>query len=297
MTNITYVIINRALTPRRQRCEFRVINERRCFALILSLIAFISPRAFADLISYPNVYGTCVTYTDIQEDPTRLAVPTSSESPPTFGQPTGSDSLGFPNLAFKAASAGGGFDLGDSKLSMTISALNGVATPCIVQVVSCPGISDVTLTEFGDYSLTRSASTSDPTAEAKAIGWVTVEAIDGQPISPFVVIPSLSGAQFDNLFQLTGSQNSSLATPWSGTLVFNVAQALKDKGYTGCATELSFSLDDTLEAMSDASSASLIEKKGVIITTDPVPEPSLLLLVASGTVALGMWRRKRLLKT
>jgi hypothetical protein len=206
------------------------------------------------------------------------------DPPPTFGQPSGSDSLGFPSLSFKAASAGGSFDLADSKLSMTITAKNNT-----------PGISAVSLTEFGDYSLVGSALTPTPSAEAKAIGWVTVEEINGAPISPFVVIPNLSGAQFDDVFHLTDSQTSVLSTPWSGSLNFDVTDAIRDAGYkTGFATKVSLSLDNSLLAKSDAESASYIQKKGVTIAVDPVPvpEPSILIMLAMGVLGLGVWGRK-----
>jgi hypothetical protein len=253
-------------------------------ALSLCLLPFISSLAYGTLISYSDVSGTHVNYTDIQEDPTRLSVPVSSNPPPTFGQPTGSDSLGFPNLAFKAASAGGIFDLADSKLSMTITAKSNT-----------PGISSVSLTEFGDYSLVGSALNPLPSAEAKAIGWVTVEEINGAPISPFIVIPNLSGAQFDELFQLTGSQTSVLSMPWSGSLNFNVTDAIRDAGYrNGFATKVSLSLDNSLLAKSDAESAAYIQKKGVTISVDPVrvPEPSILVMLAIGVLGLGFWGRK-----
>ncbi|MGA2060504.1 MAG: PEP-CTERM sorting domain-containing protein [Thermoguttaceae bacterium] len=263
----------------------RVFNQLRGMtlcALSLCVLPIISSLAFGTLISYSDVSGTNVNYTDIQENPTRLSVPPSLDPPPTFGQPAGSDSLGFPNLSFKAASSGGSFDLADSKLSMTITAKNNT-----------PGISAVSFTEFGDFTLVRSGLTSDPSAEAKAIGWVTVEEINGAPISPFVVIPNLSGAQFDDLFHLTDSQTSQLSMPWSGSLNFDVTDAIRDAGYnTGYATKVSLSLDNSLLAISDANSASDIQKKGVTITTNTVPEPSVIIMLALGVLGLGVWRRK-----
>jgi hypothetical protein len=209
------------------------------------------------------------------------------DAPPVFGQPTGGDTLGFPDLSFKAQSAGGSFDLADSKLSMTITAKNNT-----------PGLSSVAVAfELGDYSLIRSTLTSDPSAEAKAIGWVTVEEINGAPISPFVVIPNLSGTQFDDLFHLTGTQTSALAIPWSGSLNFDITDAIRDAGYkTGYATKVSLSFDNSLLAISDANSASYIQKKGASITVDPVnpvPEPSVLAMLAIGVLGMGIWRRKK----
>ncbi len=251
-------------------------------ALCMCVLPIISSLAYGTLISYSDVTGIHVIYTDIQEDPTRLSIPPSLDPPPTFGQPVGGDSLSFPDLSFKASSAGGSFDLADSRLSMTITAKNNSS-----------GISSLSFTEFGDYTLIRSILTSDPSAEAKAIGWVTVEEVNGASISPFVIVPNLSGTQFDDLFHLTDSQTSLLSMPWSGVLNFDVTAALRGKGFeTGNATKVSLSLDNSLLAISDANSASFIQKKGVSITVDPVPEPSVLIMLAIGVLGLGLWWRK-----
>jgi hypothetical protein len=264
----------------------RICNQLRGMticALSFCVLPIISSLAYGTLISYSDVSGTHVDYTDIQEVPSRLSIPTSLDSPPVFGQPTGGDTLSFPDLSFKAQSAGGSFDLADSKLSMTITAKNNT-----------PGLSTVAVAfEFGDYTLVRSTLTSDPSAEAKAIGWVTVEEINGAPISPFVVVPNLSGTQFDDLFHLTGTQTSALAIPWSGSLSFDVTDAIRNAGYkTGYATKVSLSLDNSLLAISDASSGSYIQKKGASITVDTVPEPSVIIMLALGLLGLGVWRRK-----
>jgi PEP-CTERM motif len=252
-------------------------------ALSLCVLPIFSSLAYGTLISYSDVSGAHVTYSDIQEVPSRLSIPTSLDSLPVFGQPTGGDTLGFPDLSFKAQSAGGSFDLADSKLSMTITSKNNT-----------PGLSTVAVAfELGDYTLVRSTLTSDPSAEAKAIGWVTVEEINGVAISPFVVVPNLSGTQFDDLFHLTGTQTSALALPWSGSMSFDVTSALRNNGYlTGFATKVSLSLDNSLLAISDANSASYIQKKGASITVVPVPEPSVLVMLAIGVLGLGIWRRK-----
>ncbi|MGD0516868.1 MAG: PEP-CTERM sorting domain-containing protein [Thermoguttaceae bacterium] len=158
------------------------------------------------------------------------------------------------------------------------------------------GISEIKFSELGDYTLARITLTADPSAEVKAIGWITVEEINGVSISPFVVVPNLSGAQFDNLFNLA-TDSKSITTNWSGILDFDITDAIRDKGYTtGYATKVSLSITNTLTASSDADSAALIEKGvgvNLAVATVNVPEPSTLIMLLIGALGLGIWRRNK----
>jgi hypothetical protein len=257
-------------------------------ALSLCVLLLNSSSSFGTLIPYLDVPGTTVNYTLISEDPTRSTLPGPAGALPHFGQPTGGDTLSFPSLSFYTDSSGGGGDTADSKFLTTIRTKNPLS-----------GISNVSFTEWGDYKLIRTSLQSNPSVEVNAIGWVTVEEVNGASISPFIVIPSLSGAQFDNTYHLTGSQLQTgppLLQSWNGSLNFDVAQALRDHGYnSGLATKVLFSLDNSLLSLSDANTLdAYIAKKGVTLTTTTVrvPEPSTLILLAMGLLGLGIWWRK-----
>ena len=245
-------------------------------------VPIIAPSARGNLITYTPVSGANYSFTNITEDPTRLAVPVSSEAPPTFGQPVGGDSLSFPALAFKS-SATGGMDLADSKLSMTISAKS-----------LAEGITDISLVEFGDYSLARTGTTSNPFTQAKASGWVTIQEVNGSAIAP-IVIPTIAGLQFDSQHTLPGSSLSDIASAWSGSLNFDVEQALKDHNITGLATKVSFSMDNTLYTSADAQSLAYIAKKGVTLTVtgSEVPEPATFTLLGLGALGLAVWMKRK----
>lgn len=262
--------------------RFRNLFNRVAFcALVVCAVAILSTRAHGDLIPYAPVSGVHFDFTNIQEDPTRLSVPVSAEPVPKFGQPTGGDTLSFPALAFKS-SATGGMDFADSKLSMTISSKTSL------------GIQSVVFSEFGDYTLARASTSSNPFAEAKAIGWVTVEEVNGLAISPFIVIPSLAGTQFDNQYNLSTGDLWDVAVSWNGSLNFDVAQAVLNEYGSGVATKVSFVLDNALFTQADTQGLAYIAKKGVSFTVVPVPEPSTLVLL--GMAAFGLvgyvWRKR-----
>lgn len=260
-----------------------LLGRATLFSLTLCAFQVFSSLANGSIISYTDVSGANVTYSNIQENPTRLSIPVSADSAPVFGKPTGGDSLLFPDLAFKASSVGGGFDLADSKFSTTIKTNS-----------STKGITKVTLSEIGDYSLIRTVLNSTPSVEAKAIGWLSIEAINGSPITP-IVIPSVSGAQFDNVFQLSANQSKLTGAPWAGTLNFDVIAAMQQHGLQGLVTQASLSLGNSLLATSDANSAGNIQKTYVSITTltQDVPEPSTLTLLGLGCLGLVLYFRKK----
>jgi hypothetical protein len=256
-------------------------------ALALCALQLFSPFAYGTLITYSDVSGANVTYSSITEEPTRSTSPGPIGALPNFGQPAGGDSLSFPALSFLTNASGGSSDTADSKLSMIISSKN-----------NSTGISEISLSELGDYKLVRNTTASDPLVEVSAIGWIKVLEINGSAITPFYV-PNASGDQFDKEYHLSGSQlkSSPLLTQWSGSLDFKVAQALRNHGYdTGYATKVSFVLDNSLLSITDANAVNAyIAKKDVILTTTTVdaPEPSVLVMLAAAALGFVVWKRKK----
>ncbi len=249
-------------------------------ALSLCVLPFLSSWSYGTLI-YSDVSGANVNYTNIQEDPTRLSIPTSSEPAPTFGQPTEIGSLTFPALSsFKATSVGNALDKATGNLSITVTAKNNVS-----------GISSITFNEFGDYSLMRlqNALDSNPSAKVTAQGLITVQEINGVQVPNF----TLPLNEFTQQFNLTSGQTDGGAA-WSGVVSVDVTQGVRAHYPTGFATKISFSLVNILTSETGASSISQIEKTQAYMTvgTVPVPEPNILVMLAIGVLGLGVWRRK-----
>lgn len=250
--------------------------------LSLCLLSCISSWAFGNIITYSDVIGPNVNYTAISEEPTRSTSPGPNNPLPAFGQPVGGDSLSFPFLQsfYTESPFGGNADTCDSNLKMTISAKSGVS-----------GISMITFSEAGDYKLLRTDLSSNPVAQVDATGFLLITEVNGSPITPISIQPS-----FDHQYNLTDGNlaTNPLLTPWSGTLVFDVNQALAQHGITGYATQAYLSLDDSLLSTSDADSYSYIRKKQVSLTTTTVsvPEPGVWAMLAITALGLGIWRRK-----
>jgi hypothetical protein len=254
-------------------------------AITLCAIQVFSSLAYGTIINYADVTGTNVKYTNISEQPTRSTFPGPDNPLPKFNQPTGGDSLSFALDSFYAHSPfGGTADMCDSNFQTTISTKS-----------STTGISSVSFTDFGDYRLLRSTTTSNPIDFVNATGYLTVTEVNGLNITPFVIT-----SQFNYQYQLTGTNLTTtpqLLVPWTGSLNFNVSQALTSHGYQAgsSATKAILSLDNSLVAMSDANSDAYIRKMSASLTTSTVvvPEPSALILLSMGLLGLGMYSRKK----
>jgi hypothetical protein len=203
-----------------------------------------------------------VTFVDVTEASGTDAVP-----PALYGAPTTSgNSLVFspdPEV-FKASSSNGGApDLTDGTLILMIVANAGSSIP------------GVAFSESGSVELTGPGGIGTFASAAAAV-FIDILEVDGVGIDPvkgdFVMSVSPSGGTYN----LAEDGPSPLEQTWTGSLLVDINQMLADAGITGVATKVGVSMDNTLAALSESETSSLVNKADLSITV--VPEPGCLAL-------------------
>ncbi|MEZ6071840.1 MAG: PEP-CTERM sorting domain-containing protein [Pirellulales bacterium] len=253
------------------------------FALLQSLFAL--GRADAGAVSYgdfSDIPPGAVMYLDVTESSATDPVP-----PPLFGAPSiNVNTLDFDPKGFAAYSTNGHNDITDGQLNfviMTLDEYDGQPTNA--------GITSIEFREGGDFTL---GGTGTAVTEI------------GGGIAVMVDILAADGMLLDNPISLTASAsfNDDLGggekqnSPWGLSLTVDFANALAGLGKLG-VTKAKISLDDTLFAISEMSSVSLIAKKdfqiiptGNHLTTEDIPEPGTLGLISLAAIGL-ILRRQR----
>lgn len=249
---------------------------------VLAGAFFIVGQAFAAPINYGDFAGATVTYTQVTEDAN-----SAGDAPPLFGPPTVSgDSLDFDPVGFSASATGAaGVDITDGNLRFGISSKAGYA------------VANVTLSEAGDTTLAGFGTDSTFTA-VTARGVISISAVDGVGINvisqPFSLTFSPSGGTYG--LGTDGGGGPLFSADWTGSLLIDVNSILTSKGvgYNLGATKVSINLDNTLVALSEAGTFSLIAKKdfGGLSVTVNIPEPSAMILLGLASVGLVFSRRK-----
>jgi hypothetical protein len=239
-------------------------------------------QAFAAPINYGDFAGATVTYTQVTEDAN-----SAGDAPPLFGPPSVSgDSLDFDPVGFSASATGAaGVDVTDGNLRFGITANAGY------------GIQNVTLAEAGDTTLAGFGTDATFTA-VTAKGVLSISAVDGVGINvisiPFSLTFSPSGGTFG--LATDGGGGPLYSANWSGSETIDVNAILDSKAvaYNLGATKVSVNLDNTLIALSEAGTFTLIAKKdfGGLSVTVNIPEPSAMILLGMACVGLVMARRK-----
>ncbi|MEQ8210882.1 MAG: hypothetical protein RH917_13735 [Lacipirellulaceae bacterium] len=180
-----------------------------------ALALFVCSAAHAAPISYPNVAipPAGIVFTDIVED-------SGTDPTPLYGAPSpflvGLDFN--PTAAFSASSVNGGADLTDGQLDFSVRTRPEV------------GITSISLSEFGQYSLTG-VGTAATNAFVGATMFVTVTHLDGAPIAP-VNLPPVSGFESFDLATTVPPLG-----PWSLDLTAGVAGFFGSQLVTGVDVE------------------------------------------------------------
>ena len=168
-------------------------------------------------------------------------------------------------------------------------------------------ITNFNLSEAGDTTLAgivplNSAITS---TFVSAVGILNISEVDFVGINtisvPFALTFSPSGGTY--FLGTDGAGGPFFHTQWAGSLQVDVAAILTANGYPvpphGGATKLTINLDNTLVAVSENGTSSLIAKKdfgGLTITVNEpggpfIPEPSTALLAGLGLLGFVLRRR------
>lgn len=246
-------------------------------AVLIGLLG-LCQQSLAAPINYGNFSGSTITYTQVTEDAN-----SAGDNPPLFGAPSvAGDALSFSPVGFKAASAAGVADITDGQLSFGIN-----AKPENV-------IASIQLGEGGDTTLAGFGTNATFTSVTAHV-FLNITEVDFVPLaSPLLGLPfDLTFTPSGGTFGLAsdGGGGPIFTSAWTGSLNLNVANILTANGipFSGGATKVSINLDNTLVALSEANTQSLIAKKqfgGLTVTVNipggGVPEPTSAVLMLLG---------------
>jgi hypothetical protein len=232
-------------------------------------------------INYGDFVGSTVHYLQVTE-----AANSVGDTAPLFGPPTVTgDSIDFDPVGFSASATGAsGVDLTDGNLKFDI-----LAKPTF-------GISSLKLTEAGDTTLAGFGTDATFSSVTTNI-FIDIKEVDGVGINQINYSTTMSFTPSGGTYGMAsdGGGGPLFNTNWSGVAMIDIDQILADAGvpFTRGATLVTVNLDNTLVALSENGTSSLIAKKdadGVTITV--IPEPSSAILALLGSLAFG-WVRRR----
>lgn len=265
------------------KSTFGATKQTLTVLLAAGLLAVLSTPSLAVPINYGDFEGTDVWYLQVTEDAN-----SADDETPLFGPPTVSNnSIDFDPVGFNAASTNADTaDTTDGNLRFDIEAKDGKA------------INNLTLTEAGDTTL-AGFGTDATFASVTTNVFIDVFEVDGVGIDQFNIQGDLVFTPSDGNYGLAtdGGGGPSFNTAWTGELFINLKQELIDRDipFQGGVTQLSVNLDNTLIALSEDGTSSLIAKKdadGVVIITN-IPEPATVAMALCGLVGLALAGRRR----
>ncbi len=240
---------------------------KRCLVVVMIVSMFALP-AFASRIDYTGqIVGVNVIYSSIWEE--------SGTDPGValYGAPSygGGDSIAFDDLFFSAYAEGpAGTDTTDGTLGGKIEAKPNHA------------VDTIRFHEYGDFTLAGFSNeafvsvTNVINVKVKEIDFINVEDFTFQVEMVFTP---------QGQWLLSDGSGPNYSGPWSGDLYVDVTQEIIDAGFTGFATEVDFTMDNTLTALSQSGTEAYIAKKetdGLKVTTADAPEPATMCLLGLG---------------
>jgi hypothetical protein len=271
--------------------------------LCAALLTLLAQPSLAAQINYGSHMGTHITFVNVTEDSG------ASEAIGLFGAPTVTgNSMDFNPTGFDATATGVASDITDSNLVFMVTAKSGSR------------IRSITLSESGDTTLAGNVTpgSMDTASAVFGSGVLDIHEVDFSGINhisvPFSFTYNPSGGTY--FLGTDGGGGPIFNTQWNGSVTLDVEAILIANGFTitpgvidpdNGATKISIDLDDTLIAVAQQGTTSLISKKDFSARAiranvpsepgggvEPVPEPGTLALAAF--TALGLlvaYRRRR----
>jgi len=229
--------------------------------MVCAILAGLGTTALGDVVSFSQLYCDAL-------------YGTAEES---------SNSLAFLHPTFLVTASGAGdYDWVDGDFSVLITATSGNL------------IGSITVREWGVYTLKGSGGAVTQ-AEVSTPVLATIVSVNGQELGTPIWVPGPTPAQMTFTPKASGKFNlvddAGLGVGWAGSITLDIAGALPS-GLQGGATQVALRLDNVLWVQSEAGSQAAMAKKGFEVDVI-VPEPSFLVLLVGGSLALVAWRRDR----
>lgn len=254
--------------------QFTLLRYSSALLSAIALCAICFTSANAAHIEYGDFSGTSVMYLDVEE-----VANTPGDEAPLYGAPSIiGDHLDFDPSGLSAASTNAVSDITDGQLNFTLMSLPGGA------------LSSMTIAESGDYTLTGTGTAATQVSYGLSLASVTVLEVDGVALASPVVLDSAAVFGTANL-----SAGQVSGAPWGLSLDYDFNAALASAGvsYTSGATKVEIAINNTLTAISEASTAAFIAKKDFNITVNQIPEPASLTLLGLVTLGAGLMYKRQ----